>query len=370
MAKKKKNNIGLWIIIILGIIFLFWLFSDSDIDYNSSSNYNSEIQGQQQNTINQNNIKEEIKKTIVWVKYELTGKSSEGSYFGSGGTGTGVIVGNENNELTIYTNRHVVDCEYNDINCFQRISENIQVRTQDGQLHVVDRVSFSKSDIDLAILTIKTPNAKNYNFAYYTDEFGINDKVIAVGYPAYAKNVVEFSLSEGRITNIRDVLSQSTGDNFRVLESDAYTYFGSSGGGLFDEQGNLIGINTWIAGTQTSIAIDFNSIQEQNFIYCSFDSYFADGNCYEYCEREQVMDNNRRCYDVCDEFYCDSQVPKTNDSRCESGYILGSDGYCHLPCGSEIEYCPGSDSICLNNKCYSQCSQGYLWEDGTCRVSE
>jgi len=370
MAKEKKKNVGLWIAIILGIIFLFWFFGGSedysDIDYDSSSDYDSETSSQQQN-----NIKEEIKKTIVWVKYDVTGKNSDGSSFKSGGTGTGVIVGNENNELTIYTNRHVVDCEYNDMNCFQRISENIQVRTQDGQLHDVDRVSFSKSDIDLAILTIKTSNTKNYDFAYYTDEFNINDKVIAVGYPAYAENVVEFSVSEGKITNIKDVLSQSTGDNFRVLESDAYTYFGSSGGGLFDEQGNLIGINTWIAGTQTSIAIDFNSIQEQGFIYCSSDSYFAESNCYGYCEREQVMDSNRRCYDVCDEFYCNSQIPQVNDERCQdSNYILGSDGYCYLPCGSEIEYCSGSDSVCLNNRCYSQCSQGDLWEDGTCRVYE
>jgi len=42
---------------------------------------------------------------------------------------------NSDNELTIYTNRHVVDCSYNDMNCFQRISENITVRTQDGVIH-------------------------------------------------------------------------------------------------------------------------------------------------------------------------------------------------------------------------------------------
>jgi len=82
------------------------------------------------------------------------------------------------------------------------------------------------------------------------------------------------------------------------------------------------------------------------------------------------MDNGRRCYDVCDEFYCNSQIPEANDLLCESGYILGSDGYCHLPCGSRSTYCPGTGSICLNNRCYSQCSQGYLWEDGTCRVYE
>ncbi len=316
-------------------------------------------------------VTDRMKNTIVWVKYDFTGKKSDGSYFENGKTGSGVIVDNKNNELTIYTNRHVVDCEYNDVPCFQRISEIIQVRTQDGKMHKVDKVSFSKSDIDLAILAIKIPDSADYTFAYYTDKFNINDKVIAVGYPAYAQNVVEFSVSEGKITNTKEVLSQSTGDEFRSIESDAYTYFGSSGGGLFDEQGNLIGINTWLAGTQTSIAIDFSSIHEKNFVYCDDTSYFADGSCYKLCDREQVMDyKNRACYDVCKEFYCDSQIPHTSDSRCrDTGYILGTDRYCHPSCGSSNSYCQ-TGGTCLRNRCYNQCQYGYLWKDGTCRYYE
>lgn len=315
-------------------------------------------------------ILSKVKNAIVWVKYDVTGKNRDGSYFEGGVTGSGVIVANKDNELTIYTNRHVVDCEYNDIDCFQRITENVQVRTQDGMMRPVDRVSFSKSDIDLAILAIKTTSAKNYDFAYYTDHFAVNDPVTAVGYPAYAQNVVEFSISSGRITNIKDVLSQSTGIGFKVIESDAYTYFGSSGGGLFDENGNLVGINTWGA-TRDSIAIAFDSISEEGFVYCDDESYFADGACYNYCDRDEVMGyKNRACYAVCDEFYCNSQQPPANDQRCEdAGYILGSDGYCHLPCSSSNSYC-NANSICLNNNCYAQCAQGYLWEDGSCRYYE
>jgi len=314
-------------------------------------------------------VNEKIKQSIVWVKYEVTSKNEDGSYFESGGTGSGVIAKNEDNELTVYTNRHVVDCQYNDIQCFQRLSEDIQVRTQDGKLHKVDTVSFSESDIDLAILTIKSPNAASYSVALYTPDFKIGEEVIAVGYPSYAENVVEFSVSEGRITNIKEVLSQSSGKNFRAIESDAYTYFGSSGGGLFNTQGNLVGINTWGA-TGQGVAIDVSSINEESFTYCNKDSYLSNDYCQNYCEREQVLGSDRRCYDVCEGFYCNSQIPQVNDPSCESGYIQGSDGYCHLPCGSAIEYCSGSDSICLNNRCYSQCSQGSLWEDGTCRVYE
>jgi hypothetical protein len=315
-------------------------------------------------------ILKKMKNTIVWVKYDVIGKNQDGSLFESGGTGSGVIVGNKDDELIVYTNRHVVDCEYNDMHCFQRISEKVQIRTQDGKMYDVNTVSFSKSDVDLAILTVKTSQSKNYEYAYYTDEFKIGDIVTAIGYPSYAQNVVEFSVSNGKINNIKEVLSQSTGFGFKVIESDAYTYFGSSGGGLFDKYGNLVGITTWGANKET-VAIIFSSIQQDKFVYCSEDAYFAEGNCYEKCEREQVMDyKNRNCYDVCDEFYCDSQIPPTSDSRCkDSGYIAGSDGYCHQPCSSSTSYCQ-QGSICLRNRCYSPCSIGYLWEDASCRLYE
>ncbi|MBU0459183.1 MAG: serine protease [Nanoarchaeota archaeon] len=345
--------------VIFVIIFLGGLFFPSE-EQNTSQSVQDQV-------INQNiNIQDKIKQSIVWIKYGVSGKDADGSYFEKGMTGSGVIVRNKSNELTVYTNRHVVNCQYDDIKCFQRISENIQVRTQDGKLHNVDRVYFSKSDIDLAILEMKDSNAASYPAAYYTNDFKIGDKVIAVGYPSYVENVVEFSIKEGKITNIKEVLSQSTGDSFRVLESDVYTYFGSSGGGLFDEQGNLIGINTWIAGTQTSIAIDFNSIQEQSFIYCNSNSYFFDGACYNYCDREQVLGSDGVCYDICDNYYCKSKVPQVNNPQCsDSTYILGTDDYCHAACTIN-SYC-NQGFICYKNQCLS-CSFGtYLFEDGTCR---
>ncbi|MBI5392096.1 trypsin-like peptidase domain-containing protein [Candidatus Woesearchaeota archaeon] len=347
--------------VIFVILFLWGLFSPSEEQDTSQSEI---LQNQ---GINQNiNVQDNIKQNIVWIKYEVSGKSADGSYFETGGTGSGVIAGNKSNELIVYTNRHVVDCQYNDITCFQRISENIQVRTQDGKLHNVDRVSFSKSDIDLAILEIKDSNAASYSATYYTKDFKIGNKVIAVGYPSYAQNVVEFSISKGKITNIKEVLSQSTGEKFRAIESDAYTYFGSSGGGLFDESGNLIGINTWIAGTQTSIAIDFSSIAQEGFTYCDKGSYFSNSYCQNYCEREQVLGSDGRCYDVCDNYYCKSEIPQVNNPRCsDSTYALGSDGYCHAACTIN-SYC-NQGFICYKNQCLSCSSGTSLFEDGTCR---
>jgi hypothetical protein len=364
MEHKNKHSGWKNFFAFLGIMFvigfLWGLFSPSE-EQNTSQSETLQNQG-----INKNiNVQDSIKQNIVFIKYEVSGKSADGSYFETGGTGSGVIAQNKGNELIVYTNRHVVDCQYNDTPCSQRISENIQVRTQDGKLHNVDKVSFSKSDIDLAILEIKDLNAKSYSVAYYTNDFNVGDKVIAVGYPSYSENVVEFSIKEGKITDIKEVLAQSSGKNFRAIESDAYTYFGSSGGGLFDTQGNLIGINTWGAIGQ-SIAIDFGSISEESFTYCDKDSYFSDRTCHNYCDREQVLGSDGRCYDVCDNYYCQSEVPQVNNPRCDdSTYALGSDGYCHAACTIN-SYCD-QGSICYKNQCLS-CSFGtYLFEDGTCR---
>ncbi len=352
------------LVVIFSLLFSRGLFSPSEELASQST-----IQSNNSIKPSNFNVEDKIKENIVWVKYEVSGKNEDGSYFGSSGTGSGVIARNEDNELTVYTNRHVVDCQYNDIKCFQRISENIQVRTRDGKLHKVDRVYFSKSDIDLAILSIKDSNAASYSAALlYRLDFEIGEKVIAVGYPSYTENVVEFSIKEGKITNIKEVLSQSSGKNFIAVESDAYTYFGSSGGGLFDTQGNLIGINTWRA-TGQSIAIAFNSISEEGFTYCDKGSYSSNGYCQNYCERKQVLGSGGRCYDVCDGYYCKSTIPQVNSQSCsDSTYVLGSDDYCHAACTIN-SYCPRG-SICYKNQCLS-CSFGtYLYEDGTCRKYE
>ncbi|MBU4451899.1 MAG: hypothetical protein KJ851_03815, partial [Nanoarchaeota archaeon] len=86
--------------------------------------------------INTKNI-EDVKKSIVWVKYEVTGKNEDGSYFENGGSGSGVIFSNTDSKLFIYTNRHVLDCGFNDMKCYSRLTEKTSVRTQDGQIYPV-----------------------------------------------------------------------------------------------------------------------------------------------------------------------------------------------------------------------------------------
>lgn len=163
---------------------------------------------------------------IVWVKYEYTAKLPDGSVIAGGASGSGVIVNVEDDELRIYTNRHVIDCGFTDDPCHQRITESVNVRTQDGKIHPVARIAIAPHALDIALLTVRTANVDAYRAATYAQDVAVGDPVTAVGYPAYAARVLEFSVANGRITALKDLLMDD-GYAFASIESDAYTYLGS-----------------------------------------------------------------------------------------------------------------------------------------------
>ncbi len=358
---KKKSpwkTIGKFILIVIvfGIIYLVFIAP------------NEEITG--------NVVKTDtdlMKNKITYVTYDFSGKNQDGSYFENSISGSGVVFFSNDSLMEIFTNRHVVDCSYTD-NCYQRLNEHIKIRTYDGKVYDVSKVLIAPHGLDIAVLEVKTPLSSQYTPALVRkSELELGEKVTAIGYPALSgiNNVLELSISDGTITNFRDLLMRD-GFAFKAIDSDAYTNHGSSGGGLFDSEGNLVGINTWIQGTKNSIAININVIDDfQSYIYCNSNSYpLGDKSCVQYCEREEVLGDDGLCYPVCKDFYCESQKFNVEDSRCSDGLIAGSDGYCHQPCESPSTYCSGNN-LCYHNKCVS-CPdvRTKLFSDGTCRFYE
>jgi len=234
-------------------------------------------------------------------------------------------------------------------------------------MHTISSISFYPHNLDIAQIEINTAGYETYGIPTYAKEVSVGDTVIAIGYPTYADKVLEFSISEGKVNLQKDLLMDD-GFAFQSIESDAYTNFGSSGGGLFNKEGDLAGINTWgNVEAQKSIAIKYSSLTEiKSLEACRRNSYLdTDHVCVEYCKREEVLGQDKTCYGVCDNFYCNSKKINGNDERCTDGYIAGDDGYCHPPCGSTTIYC-AEKSICFNNNCVS-CKSGVLFKDGTCR---
>ena len=81
----------------------------------------------------------------------------------------------------------------------------------------------------------------------------VGQRVYAVGAP----EGLELTLSEGLISALRSVA------NFRYIQTTASISHGSSGGGLFDAQGRLIGITTfyWSDGQNLNFALPADWIQ-------------------------------------------------------------------------------------------------------------
>ena len=85
---------------------------------------------------------------------------------------------------------------------------------------------------DLCILTV--PNlALNTPHRRASGDLNIGDSVIAVGYPG---NGSELVAKQGSVLGVYEF------DGGRVIRTDAAFDFGASGGALFDEHGNLVGV--------------------------------------------------------------------------------------------------------------------------------
>jgi S1-C subfamily serine protease len=106
---------------------------------------------------------------------------------------------------------------------------------------------------DLVLLKLK-------GFKLPSVELGDSDKVM-VGHSVYAIGAPQglaLSLSSGIVSSVRD-----SGDGYQVIQTNAAISPGSSGGGLFDEAGHLIGITTFKinGGENLNFAVPINYVR-------------------------------------------------------------------------------------------------------------
>lgn len=232
----------------------------------------------------------EAEKSIAMIKYDYTyfddGKIQESSYDGSG-----VIYSVSNNSIYILTNRHVIDCEY-DYSCEKVINETVYVTILGSKLNSVSKIYIAPHKMDLAILEIKNYTG-NYTIATISTNITEDDPVIALGYPDFSMNAREFSKTRGVVLGFRTLINDD-GFEFEVIDSDALVDFGSSGGGLFDEEGNLIGITTWSNGEESS-AISSKSFPDfSSYLTCN-NTHYTDDGCEEYFQLNESVSSKSPC---------------------------------------------------------------------------
>ena len=143
--------------------------------------------------------------------------------------GSGVVVG----PGTVVTNRHVVES-----------GNEIQV-IDHGQAYPAS-VMYSDREYDLCALGVPSLPAPQVDMAS-VQTIRVGQRVYAIGAP----RGLELSISDGLVSSVRPYGA------FPVIQTNAPISKGSSGGGLFDTDGRLVGITTFsvIEGQNINFAL-------------------------------------------------------------------------------------------------------------------
>lgn len=260
MHRQKGASIILLLFSSLCVGFLGgWLGSKDS----STTLVGKTTQASQQVIASESQLISQIAKTVgpSVVSVNVTGTSSSGFYGGSQqeqSAGTGVIISEDG---VIITNRHVVPVGTS------AVSVTLSDGTALDNVQVVGRTSESDS-LDVAFLKISDKKGKVLQAAKIGDssKMQVGDKVVAIGNAlGQFQNTVTSGIISGFGRNV--TAGDGTGTNSETLQNlfqtDTAINRGNSGGPLVNTSGEVIGINTAVAGNAQNIgfAIPINDIQ-------------------------------------------------------------------------------------------------------------
>lgn len=212
------------------------------------------------------NVSEDLLDCVVGVK----AKNSY-SIVDSEVCGSGVVVKKQNSTYYIITNRHVV-CKSESTTC-----DKIYIYL--GNIDVTlsaTLVAYDKA-VDLALLKVETDILLGVAALGNSDNLKTGKFVLSIGSPydieTYYNSVTFGNISHPKREIKEDNLSGEEVTNY-YIQHDSAINTGSSGGGLFNLNGELIGINTWkITGNNNvdlmSFAVPVNLIKELFYNYLS-----------------------------------------------------------------------------------------------------
>ncbi len=206
-----------------------WLNSLTVVNYNTTINSSDGVI---------NGINKAILSTVA-----IVAKDDADSETGSSGAGVIIDLNKATNEAYIITNYHVV---YDDTN--QKISPYIGVYLygQESKSRVMEASYIGGSlNYDIAIIKVTSLSISSSfaTAATISNELEVGQTTIAVGNP----EGTGISASVGILNLESEYITLTGGDNItsielRVMRTDAAVNPGNSGGGLFNKNGELIGI--------------------------------------------------------------------------------------------------------------------------------
>ena len=148
------------------------------------------------------------------------------------GSGSGIIIGENDSELLMVTNNHVVSD-----------ATTVNVTFADGESYEA-QVKSTDSDTDLAIVVVKLSDIKESTMNQikiatigYSDSLKVGEQVVAIGNAlGYGQSVTTGIVSAKDRTNSTNTTP--------LIQTDAAINPGNSGGALLNMKGEVIGINS------------------------------------------------------------------------------------------------------------------------------
>ena len=177
--------------------------------------------------------------------------------YASTGTGSGIIVGENDTELLIATNYHVVEDAATLSVCFigndvVSAGEEIAQAVRNGTgLDISGAVSASvrgtDPDNDLAVIAVEKDQIPDDTMSQIriarlgdSDNLEVGEQVVAIGNAlGYGQTV-----TSGWVSALERTVQLSSGSCAQVLQTDAAINPGNSGGALLNMKGEVIGINS------------------------------------------------------------------------------------------------------------------------------
>jgi S1-C subfamily serine protease len=170
--------------------------------------------------------------------------TSSSGMFSSFGVGSGIIVRRSETEVYILTNRHVVEMGGED--------GRLRVLFYNGEESDAELEWMAPGEIDLAIVKCEALTlAEDITVQVAAAPPGQGDHVFAVGNPM----ALYWSYTEGVISAVRE--QEHDGHEVKVYQTQTPINQGNSGGGLYNMNGELVGINTWTQDKSQAEGLSF-----------------------------------------------------------------------------------------------------------------
>ena len=185
------------------------------------------------------------------------GYGSSTQQYSSEGSGSGIIVGENDDELLIATNNHVVSGATTLSVCFvgndvvNAEEETVDMSGSDGDVNVEDAVSAkikgTDETNDLAVVAVQKSDIPEDTLSQIkiaqlgnSDALQVGEQVVAIG------NALGYgqSVTSGWISALNRSISTDDGTSSGLIQTDAAINPGNSGGALLNMQGEVIGINS------------------------------------------------------------------------------------------------------------------------------